>query len=91
MERVRAFHLEWTHRARQDDGDGWVFDLVIEVFAGVAEGVCAVEDDDADAVGGVVFGACEQVDGSGDSSAVRVGEIERILGHQLEGIDVDVL
>ncbi len=91
MERVGAFHLEGTHRARQNDGDGWVFDLVIEVFAGLAEGVCAVEDDDPDAVGGVVFGAGEQIDGSGDSSTVRVGEIERIFGHQLESIDVDVL
>ena len=91
MERVGAFHLEGTHRAGQDDGDGWVFDFFVEVFAGVAEGVCAVKDDDADAVGGVVFGAGEQVNGASNSSAIRIIEIERILGHELEGVDVDIL
>ncbi len=78
-------------------------ECLVEEVAGVAEGVGAVEDDDSRAEGlvggglvggGVVFGwwwADDQADSIEDSLAVLVGEIERILLHELEGVDLDVL
>lgn len=71
----------------------------MEPFSGFTQGVCTVEDDDAstgvgvcDGVGlGVGGGAYDETDGVEDSLAVGVCEIEGILLHELEGVDLGVL
>ena len=102
LEGVGAFHFEGTHRARQDDGDGellvWfgVFDEgFVEPVAGFTQGVGAVEDDDSSAGAwiddGVVGGGSDdEFDGVEDSCSVGVGEVEGVLLHELEGVDLGV-
>jgi len=103
LEGVGAFHFEGAHRAGEDDGDGelvvgvWVLDEgFVEPFPGFTEGVGAVEDDDASAGVGVGEGivgegADDEFDGVEDSGAIGVGEIEGILLHELEGVDLGVV
>jgi len=102
LECVGAFHLEGAHGAGQDDGDGegvvglGVLDEgLVEPFAGFTQGVCAVEDDDAAAAVGVCDGVIgggtyDEADSIEDSLAVCVGQIQRILLHELECIDLGV-
>ena len=102
LEGVGAFHFEGSHRAGQDDGDGellvrvGVFDeCFVEPVSGVAEGVGAVEDDDSSAAVGigegvVGCGSDDEFDGVEDSCSIGVGEVEGVLLHELEGVDLGV-
>jgi len=99
---VGAFHFEGAHRAGQDDGDiellVWVgvFDEgFVEPVSGFAQGVGAVEDDDSSAAVGigegvVGCGSDDESDGVEDSGSVRAGEVEGVLLHELEGVDLGV-
>ena len=103
LEGVGAFHFEGAHGAGEDDGDGELVaiggvldECLVEPVACVAEGIGAVEDDNASAGAGVGEGvigegADDEFDGVEDSGAIGVGEIEGILLHELEGVDLGVV
>ena len=59
----------------------------MEECARLTQGIGPVEDDDAAAVSRVI----KQLDGPKNSLAIGVGQVQRVLLHQLQGIDVRVL
>lgn len=87
LERVGPFHLEWAHCTGEDHRDRGVAQMLVQELTGLAQGVGAVQDDDARAVRRVV----EKLDRTQDPPTVGVRHLQRVLLHQLQGIDVRIL
>lgn len=83
LERIGPLHFVGSHCACQDDGDAWAGDALMESFSRDGEGVGAMEDDDTIAVWLIHDG----LNGLDDAFAVIVGEVEAVLGEQLNGMD----